>query len=75
VLRILELQEAPTGLTCPERVELRLRRVAAFLASLGMPWTILTTPLAVAMKRWADELARHTRALDSHYPNWRMGTT
>ena len=75
VLRILELQDARPALTCPERVELRLRRVAAFLATLGMPWTFLTMPLAAAMARWADELAGHTRALDTRFPDWRLGTT
>jgi hypothetical protein len=46
VLRILELERAVGPLSAVERVELRLRRVAAFLAGLGAPWSVLTDPLA-----------------------------
>jgi hypothetical protein len=72
-LRILELDRSGGPLSVPERVELRLRRVAAFLVGLGPPWTLLSGPLAAALSRWADQLAGHTRGLDHHYPDWRTG--
>ncbi len=68
---ILELEYAKGRLTIPERIELCLRRVAAFLTSLRDPWAPLTTPLAVAMSRWADDLAGFRRRLDVRYPGWR----
>jgi hypothetical protein len=74
-LRILELERAVGPLSAVERVELRLRRVAAFLAGLGAPWGVLTSPLAAAMSRWADELAGQARSLDRRYPGWRADTT
>ncbi|MGH3427235.1 MAG: hypothetical protein ACRDQZ_06665 [Mycobacteriales bacterium] len=70
-LRILELERAVGPLTVVERVELRLRRVAAFLVRLGVPFRVLCGPLGVAMSRWADDLAGHTRGLDLRFPNWR----
>jgi hypothetical protein len=71
---ILELQFVPGRLTVPERVELCLRRVAAFLANLGDPWVVLTTPLAGAMSGWADDLAAFRLKLDTRYPDWRAET-
>jgi hypothetical protein len=71
-LRILELERAVGPLTVVERVELRLRRVAAFLIRLGVPFSVLCHPLGVAMSRWADDLAGHIRGLDQRYPGWRV---
>src|SRR4051794_26387461 len=73
-LRILELERTPGPLCVVERVELRLRRVAAFLVGLGAPWTLMSGVLAKAMNGWADELAGHTRGLDHRYPDWRIET-
>jgi hypothetical protein len=72
VLRILELEYVRGPLSVPERIEVRLRRVAAFLALLGVPWSPLTAPLATAMTRWADDLAVHTRDLYTRCPDWRL---
>jgi hypothetical protein len=66
-----KLQGRP--LTWFERVELRLRRWAAFLGRLEASST-LRTPYAVLAKtllRWADELARGIAALDEDIPGWR----
>jgi hypothetical protein len=68
--QILELETVPTR-SIPERVELCLRRVAAFLAGLGAPWDGLCGPLAAAMSGWADDLAKHRYKLDARYPDWR----
>jgi hypothetical protein len=68
---ILELQHVTGRLTVPERIELCLRRVAAFLGSLGDPWSVLTLPLAGAMSGWADDLAGFRQLLDGRYPDWR----
>lgn len=56
-----------------ERIELRLRRWAAYLARLE---TGSSTPntygvLAVVLTRWADELARGIAVLDERFPSWR----
>ena len=72
VLRTLELDRVAGPLSVPERVELRLRRLAVFLVGLGPPWSLLSGPLAAAFSRWADQLAVHTRRLDSRYPDWRI---
>jgi hypothetical protein len=68
---ILELEHVKGRLTVPERIELCLRRVAAFLATLGAPWTVLTEPLAGVMSGWADDLATFRFKLDGRYPDWR----
>jgi hypothetical protein len=73
-LRVLELERAIGRLSAVERVELRLRRVAALLTGLGGVWSVLAVPLAAAMSRWADDLAGHSRCLDRHYPGWRTET-
>jgi hypothetical protein len=56
-----------------EQVELRLRRaavVAGRLAAEHPDWPWLAA-LARALKRWADELARHIAAQDRRDPDWR----
>jgi hypothetical protein len=68
---ILELEGVAGPLSIPERVELCLRRVAAFLAHLGAPWDVLSGSLAAAMSGWANDLAAHRLKLDKHYPDWR----
>src|SRR3954454_16196616 len=71
---ILDLEKVSGTLSVPERIELCLRRVAAFLASLGEPWAILATRLAAAMSGWADDLAAFRLKLDDRYPDWRAET-
>jgi hypothetical protein len=68
---ILELEHVTSRLAVPERIELCLRRVAAFLASLGDPWMVVTGPLAGAMSGWADDLGAFRLRLDGRYPGWR----
>jgi hypothetical protein len=67
---ILDLEHVATP-SIPERIELCLRRVAAFLGDLGDPWAILTLRLASAMAGWADDLAAFRLRLDARYPDWR----
>jgi len=56
-----------------ERIELRLRRWAAYLARLEAdarrpnPCGIL----AVVLTRWADEIRRGVTVLDEQFPTWR----
>jgi hypothetical protein len=71
-LRLSDLQRAPGPLSLPERVELRLRRLAVFFERLVM-FAPFSLKLAAALSGWADELARHTAGLDRCYPRWREG--
>ncbi len=73
-LKTLELEKVAQALTWFERVEIRLRRGAAYCARLDQasPTTTLYGILARVLERWADELARGIRALDELYPDWRQ---
>jgi hypothetical protein len=70
-LRVLDLERALGPLSLPERVELRLRRLAVFVARLAVRWGPLFGFAAAALTRWADELAEHTQRLDRRHPGWR----
>lgn len=58
-----------------ERMELRLRRWAAFLARLdadaSAPIPTVWQRLSVLLTRWADELANGIALLDELFPSWR----
>lgn len=71
-LHLSDLQRAAGPLSLPERVELRLRRLAVFFARLTL-FEPFSLKLAAALSGWADELARHTRDLDQRCPRWREG--
>ena len=67
----VECDAAP--LSCVERVELRLRRLATLagrMAAMLPQWTWLAE-LAKSFKRWADELARDIEARSRRDPDWR----
>jgi hypothetical protein len=66
-------QEAAPQLTLVERVELRLRRLAAAAArqAAAHPEHQWIAALARALKRWADELARDIAARDRRDAGWR----
>jgi hypothetical protein len=70
-LRVLDLQRAYGGGSGVERVELRLRRMAVFLADMAPTYGEFFMLLAAAMTRWADELQQDGRALDRRDPSWR----
>jgi hypothetical protein len=61
------------SLSFVERVELRLRRIAATVGRLAEahPQHKWLAALARALKCWADELARDIAARDSRDPAWR----
>lgn len=60
-------------LTVVECVERRLRRLATLVGRVAdvLPASGWLAQLARSLKRWADELARHTSTLDARYPEWR----
>jgi hypothetical protein len=67
--------EGAVPLTLVERVELRLRRLAATTGRLAAacPGWVWIGELARSFKRWADELALDIRARDQRDPGWRAG--
>jgi hypothetical protein len=71
VLRVLELEGITSRLSAVERVELRLRRVAVFLARLDLGYREVWTGLAAALTSGADDLAADTRRRDVRDPDWR----
>jgi hypothetical protein len=65
-----------SGVTRLDRLEVRLRRVAAFLGrlakALGMPVVVaIVARLATHIERWAVDLAAAIAILDSAMPGWR----
>lgn len=72
-LYTLELVRTPGHLTWFERVEIRLRRWAAYCARLDQasPTPSVYGLLASVLERWANELARAIRLLDELFPEWR----
>jgi len=69
----LGLENVPHRLPFFERVEIMLRRIGADVARLAdahpdHPWF---GKVAIAVVRWADELAAGIRRLDERDPSWR----
>ena len=77
--RVLGIDDSKRGpapartLPLIERVELRLRRLAATVGRLAdaHPQHEWLAALARALKRWADELASDVAARDRRDPGWR----
>jgi hypothetical protein len=68
----LDLEVAKQPLTWFDRVEVRLRRLAATLMVLdGGAGTTFFGILASVLVKWADEQAKGIRWLDKHDPAWR----
>src|SRR5215207_5879034 len=68
-----KLETTTSPLTWLERVEVRLRRLAMFLARLVEPFpeNRLWAVLAACVEGWAGELRRHRRCQDARDPGWR----
>ncbi len=75
-MRALEPDLDRADVTVLDRLEVRLRRSAAFVGRVGgaIPLAALVmmiTGLAVHLERWANELASAIGALDRAVPGWR----
>jgi hypothetical protein len=72
----LEPDLTRAGATILDRLEARLRRVAAFVGRVGeaiglVALVALMTGLATHLERWANELGAAIAILDSSMPGWR----